>query len=90
MICVLVEDFLHTIMSELVLLVRKVPLGFDLLQVEIIQLKKTLDDRLLFNLKPSVHNQRLARGIFLLGSIEASEIFQARVVRIRCCLTRVP
>lgn len=90
MICVLVEDFLHTIMSELVLLVRKVPLGFDLLQVEIIQLKKTLDDRLLFNLKPSVHNQRLARGIFLLGSIEASEIFQARVVRIRCCLARVP
>ena len=62
-------------MSELVLLVGKVPLSFDLLQVEIIKLKKTLNDRLLFNLKPSVQHQRLARGVFLLGSIKASEIF---------------
>ena len=75
MICVLIENFLHTIMSELVLLVGKVPLSFDLLQVEIIKLKKTLNDRLLFNLKPSVQHQRLARGVFLLGSIKASEIF---------------
>jgi hypothetical protein len=54
MISIFVKDFLNTIMSQLELLVREVPLGFNLLQVEIVQLKKALNDRLLFNLKLSV------------------------------------
>jgi hypothetical protein len=62
-------------MSQLELLVREVPLGFNLLQVEIVQLKKALNDRLLFNLKLSFHHQRLTRSAMLLVSVEATKSF---------------
>lgn len=72
MVGVLVKNFLNTIMSQLELLVREVTLGFNLLQVEIVQLKKALNDWLLFNLKPSLDHQGLTRSAELLGSVEQS------------------
>jgi len=76
MVSVFVEDFFDTIMSQLVLLVREVPLGLYLTQIEIIQLKKSFNNRLFFDLKPPINHKRLAWGVFYLSSILAPKSCQ--------------